>query len=69
MNRVDSARIVLDVVFALLPEYQKLLYSDRDWMDNIRMDSFRCEIKTKLISVGFSEKDVDLFIRENSVLE
>lgn len=69
MNRVDSARIVLDVVFARLPEYQKLLHSDRDLMDDIRMDSIRREIKTKLVSVGFSEKDVDLFIRENSVLE
>lgn len=69
MNRVDSARIVLDVVFARLPEYQKLLHSDRDWMDDTRMDSIRREIKTKLVSVGFIEKDVDLFIRENSVLE
>lgn len=69
MNRVDSARIVLDVVFTRLPEYQKLLHSDRDWIDDARMDSIRREMKTKLVSVGFTEKDVDLFIRENSVLE
>ena len=64
MNRVDRAKILLDAVYAKMPAYQRLLESDRDWLDDARLDVMRREIVKNLTDCGFKESDIKVFFNE-----